>query len=484
MAQIEDQVLQEIRKQAQDNPYFALTWDALHAHDLNMSSTDDASTIMARNPDLPVPIQVKVSIQDNHGEILIALEDLKKLSQEEFHKLGAVMAETGEDLKAIDAQQDELIAFVKQWKADQVAAELERQERAREAAERQLKLQAAGAAIDLLSTFVGLVDPKLGRELAVAGRAGLEIYEAVVNYTQMAATFGSLGSGLGAVVLTGSVVGSMMNVTSLFGESGPPPEQLILEELRALREQVAQLHQDMHDRFDRVDVALNEIYTTINDRFNQVDLQLGKIRGDIKQIQQDLLRVELALYQLEARNHEIMVAAARRDLLMAINGAIGYKERTGLDMPYQPDYVTYENLFHSWAAIHAFDALSTGPTKRSYTDADVLRELRTYPLDVNLNYLNTWLGVHGRPALAQNLLPNPSIWGLASQAYSQFALDWPSHARRIAPIRAQEVKGVGDALQAALQRIVITDANRANFGLFEELLDYYTRSSARRSARE
>ena len=116
-----------------------------------------------------------------------------------------------------------LIAFVKQWKADQDAAELERQRQAKIAAERQLKLQAAGAAIDLLSTFVGLVDPKLGRELAVTGRAGLEIYQAVVNYTQMAATLGSLGSGLGAVVLTGSVVGSMMNVTSLFGESGPPP---------------------------------------------------------------------------------------------------------------------------------------------------------------------------------------------------------------------------------------------------------------------
>ena len=258
-AQIEDQILQEIRKTAQGNPSYADAWNTLRAHELTMTATDDARTIMARNTDLPVPLQVKVSIQDNHGEILIALADLKKLSQEEFDKLGAVMAETREDLKAIDAQQDELIAFVKVWKADQDAAELERQRQATIAAERQLKLQAAGAAIDLLSTFVGLVDPKLGRELAVTGRAGLEIYAAVVNYTQMAATLGSLGSGLGAVVLTGSVVGSVMNVVSLFGESGPSPEQMILEELQALREQVAQLHQDMHDRFDRVDAALNTI---------------------------------------------------------------------------------------------------------------------------------------------------------------------------------------------------------------------------------
>jgi hypothetical protein len=41
-------------------------------------------------PTFQVPVQVKVAIQDNHGRILIALEDLKKLSQEEFNKLEAV----------------------------------------------------------------------------------------------------------------------------------------------------------------------------------------------------------------------------------------------------------------------------------------------------------------------------------------------------------------------------------------------------------
>jgi len=92
MARIEDQVLEEVRKRLKANRNYAHAWDILRANELNMTSfdVDDARAIMARNPDLPVPVQVKVAIQDNHGKILIALEDLKKLSQEEFNKLEAV----------------------------------------------------------------------------------------------------------------------------------------------------------------------------------------------------------------------------------------------------------------------------------------------------------------------------------------------------------------------------------------------------------
>jgi hypothetical protein len=63
VARIENQILQEIPKLAKEIPLFGAAWNIFRAHELNMTATDDARTIMARNPDLPVPVQVKVSIQ-------------------------------------------------------------------------------------------------------------------------------------------------------------------------------------------------------------------------------------------------------------------------------------------------------------------------------------------------------------------------------------------------------------------------------------
>src|SRR5687768_16579649 len=79
IAQNEDKLLQDSMDLARVNPNFAKAWDIFHAIETNMTSTDDARTIMARNPDLPMPIQVKVNIQDNDGEILMRLEELKQL---------------------------------------------------------------------------------------------------------------------------------------------------------------------------------------------------------------------------------------------------------------------------------------------------------------------------------------------------------------------------------------------------------------------
>ena len=61
--------------------------------------------------------------------------------------------------------------------------------------------------------------------------------------------------------MTGNVLGAVMNIEiSLFGDSEPSPEQMILEEIGKLRQEVNQLRIEMHDRFDRIDEELNEIY--------------------------------------------------------------------------------------------------------------------------------------------------------------------------------------------------------------------------------
>jgi HAMP domain-containing protein len=347
------------------------------------------------------------------------------------------------------------------------------------AQEHRLKLQVAQSTINIVATLASYIDPELGKQISVIGNSALQIAEAYSSWSKAVAGLGTLDAlgSLGTAAMTGNVISAVLNVVSLFGPSQPTPEQMILEEIGKLRQQVNELRTEMHDRFDRVDAQLNTIYTTLQDRFDKIDLRLGKIEGDIEEVQQTLGRLEQSLSRIERNSFEFLDATNRRPLLNAINGGLGYRERTGLDMPYQPDFVRYENDFHSWGTLFAFDALSAGPTQRDYRDTAVLTELSTYPLDVNINYLNGWLQAHGMQPFANKRLPGPRDWLFASRAYAQLALEWPEHAAQIDAERYAALDAIGQDLEQAMQNISTrqtADGPQGNMPLFTEVISYYT----------
>ncbi|MCB0189676.1 MAG: hypothetical protein KDE31_35640, partial [Caldilineaceae bacterium] len=126
--------------------------------------------------------------------------------------------------------------------------------------------------------------------------------------------------------------------------------------------------------------------------------------------------------------------------------------------------------------IHAFDALATGPSQRDFSDGALLAELNALPLDANLNYLNSWLQLHGVPALAGNRLASPRDWLFASRAYGQLGVEWPQHMARIDPQRQTALTAVGTDLESAIRNISTIDGPngpQGNHQLFDTVVGFY-----------
>jgi hypothetical protein len=145
-------------------------------------------------------------------------------------------------------------------------------------------------------------------------------------------------------------------------------------------------------------------------------------------------------------------------------------------MPYQPDFVGFENVLHSWATVHSFDPLNAGPVQRDYSDAQALAELTAYPLDSNINYLNGWLVVHNLPAIADDRLASPRDWLFASRAYAQLGLEWPEHMSRINTQRQTEMDQIGVDLEEAMQKLSTVQTPSGPLGntlLYTTVMTYY-----------
>jgi hypothetical protein len=460
-------------ERAKADPFFARAWNSIAPDSSVTVENFDAKTYLANHPDAAPP-RVSAAIGPD-GSMEISLADLQQLATTEFGKINASIDDLQLTLGTLSAQQGQLVDFMRNQQARQQAQALAEAK----AKEHKLKLEAANSAVSIIATLAGVIDPKLGKQIATVGSSAIKIGESLNGWMHAVAGLNGLNklTSLSTVVMTGNVLGAVMNVVSLFGKGQPTPDKLILAEIGKLRQQVSELRTEMHTRFDQIDKELATIYTTMQQRFDQIDVQLGRINGSLEEIQQSLLTLSLALNRLERNNFEYLDAIGRRPLLTAINGALGYKQRTGLDMPYQPDFVEYENTFQSWGTINAFDALSAGPSQRDFSDGQVLAELSAAPLDANVNYLNGWLSAHGLPPFASKRLAGLRDWAFASRAYADMGLDWPAHLQRINPQRQAALDAVGNDLQLALHNIstIQTPSGlRGNTLLFTGVISYYT----------
>lgn len=467
------EIFAQARDCAKNNPELAGAFDEFFGEGLNASILDDAKKIIENNPDLPFPTEISGRINED-GTLSISLDELKAMSEAEFEKVHASIDDIQETLVEIDKQQDVIVDYIKDQELKAKHQELAK----KKAAEHQLKLDAAKASVTILSTIIGQIDPELGKQVSTIGTSTIQVGEALNGWLKAISGLKGLNKvfSLSTVIMTGNVLTAVMNVVSLFGETKPTPEQMILEEIGKLRQQVEQLRQEMHGRFNRIDLGLNAIYTTMQQRFDLIDVELGKINGNVLEVQQSLVALDLSLSRIERNNFEFINALGRRPLLDAVNGGLGYEERTGVPMPYQPDFIGFENTLHGWGTIHAFDAVNAGPTQRDFSDAQILAELSAYPLDSNINYLNGWLVTHGLPSLANERLASPRDWLFASRAYSQLGLEWPEHMRRVDPQRQSTLEGIGVELETAMQNISTVQTPEGSIGntlLFSTVITLY-----------
>ena len=467
------EILAKVYDCAQQIPEVAQAFDRFHKEGLGASIGDSAAEILENNQGLPILDEIRNRLGED-GTITLSLNELKELSKTEFAKLNASIDDMQKTLVEIDAKQDVIVDYIKNQQEKEKMEALARQK----AAEHQLKLHAIASSISIITTLANQIDPEFAKEFNVVANSSLQVGMAINGWLNAVSGLNGLDkvTSLSTIVMTGNVLGAVMNIVALFGETQPTPEEIILEEIGKLREQVDQLRLEMHDRFDRVDEELSVIYSTMHDRFSQIDIQLGKINGNILELQESLLTLDLKLSRIERNNFEFLNVLGRRPLMDAINGGLSYAERTGSPMPFQPTFVEFENVLQGWGTIHAFDALNAGPTQRDYSDGQLLAELNTYPMDSNINYLNGWLIAHGLSPIANKHLASPRDWLFASRAYTQLTLEWPEHMREIDPQRHAALDEVGIELEKAMNNISTqqtTDGPLGNSLLFTTVITLY-----------
>lgn len=423
---------------------------------------------------LDILAQIK-ALADANGQNL-KKEDFEKILKSEFEKLQV----QGEAQRAI------LQKLVDQGTA---AADAEAAQRlaALKTTKFELKMQSSQAGFFILSQLVGASNPVLGKRIAAVGDAGIQLVSAVdklrdnLKFAEGLTSGGENYKRMAGTIFSGNLVSIGLQLFSIFGSSGPTPEQIILDQIGALRDQLTGVQAQLNDRLDIVDQRLIALT-----KFSQAAFQ-HLFEGQIR-IEEDL-RI---LNRLTNRNEQYLVATRddlRNYFLDLQNRDIEILRRTTVEVRRTtPQFVLPEPAFNDASVIFHNDAVSFSlgraampiPDRALFVDEITLgNRLNELPSEGRMVIVGAVLGNRlGLPDLAAiDRLPSPAILNRGATCYMSLGDAWPALRRK----RTGSTEEVDHMLQRAqdielfCNAITRTPVGEARPDVFKYGFDFYER---------
>ncbi len=406
------------------------------------------------------------------------LDELKNMLPQLFEGLSKQNAVAIDLLKKRDAQDRKLCDSVDapnaQSPGDCLATLLiERQKKAtaeqRKLAQqqqvlKQLPWQTTEAGIYLIGQLLGVYDEAAGRHIQTLGSAALKIARSLDDYVFLSEFASPEQMGMGTAVLTGNVVGVVMTIFA----AGGSKDGMILEQLQAIRQDIANLREVMDQRFDRLDSSLNRLefnvirslkhsYDAMLAGFDLITTQNDVTHDKLMDIQRALINVNTRLTRLENSIGAWSEEDLRQTFLSTRGRFLNYREHyPGRELEWS-GFEEAESAFFFHATSQAKGVLA-GAGNAPTDNKGALEELRGKPLSREINYLAdvaverfaSELRPHGVGRLA-----NPTDWMVASEAYAQLYEEWPKHSTRknVNPQRLESVIQVGENLKTVLDKV-------------------------------
>ncbi|SBT43748.1 hypothetical protein [Micromonospora narathiwatensis] len=462
---LQDRVWGELGRRGQSDSALAAAWDGYFGSRLNVS-VNASFDQLAADPGLTNWLNLH-TILENQTNSAIYLQEVREAFQRALGQVDGKIDQLIAELGALSDKYPAVVGGPTPTAEDQAAAQAK-------AANFQAQIEAAGAAVSILSTLAGFVDPKLGRDIGLVGKAAISIASSVNSYlpTVVGLKLGQALTSASTLVLTGNIVGSVMTLLPMF-TNDRSPDQLIMEQLAGLRTDIAQLQDRMTARFDRIETALLQMYGDMLVQFGRVFDEFQKVRDNLADIEHRLFLLDDKIDTFAAATQAALTSIATQDVRGNINRYVSYKENYGQDIPTYQEYTTPENSFHFTATGLSFDDTFTLPSS-AFASADPSTVVNSYQPAGSINYL-TWLAQRYDPTFPQlsGKVANPSVWALGARSYATLSLQNLDYAKRVSASRAQQVRNVGLEINRAAQAVSKPATDGGTNRLFRGLMDNY-----------
>jgi len=284
------------------------------------------------------------------------------------------------------------------------------------------------AALQLVTGFIARDNPRLARDVSRAGGALIQIAQAYSAYSSGVSSGGAITAGASAA--TGNYIGAALAIASMFEEKqeSNQPDPAILTALTEIKEMLEIMRTEMHERFDRIDITLNKIFTETVKHFDSLRAMLDGVQQDVNAIQRSLVRIDRDIYALEMRM-DAAFDKLRSDLVgLQMQPCLAWRESTVIyEMP--PDEFVRCIARFAYLATIKSERMPLAWEAVSLEDLRIIVPERRPPSEI-LPYLAAIAAGKGYqlvPDVRLTELMAPEDWLAPAVGYLRVAHAWPEH---------------------------------------------------------
>ncbi|GAA2838235.1 hypothetical protein GCM10010452_78000 [Crossiella cryophila] len=292
-------------------------------------------------------------------------------------------------------------------------------------------IDTAKGGLDGLAFIAGLIDPDFGKRITKFADGAVKVAYAV-NKAVTAFTLINSAFSLATAAFTGNVIGAISSLIGVFGVGGPTIEQQIMEQIKAMREQLEKLQQNMNDRFDKVDAKLDNMYNRMLDEFRKLEKDVAWVRQNTVHILDSLTSLSVELQVVGTTLLKAVAGLYKLDRWGKVDLYLDYKRKQGQDLP-QSEFIKGESDFWVTAVQAPTNDLFVVPQANYRTD--------TPTVQTNLNLHGdggtaAFLAYYAKAKLDGGFTAaghggNPSVWGIGANSYGLLVKQNPNWAKQM-----------------------------------------------------
>ncbi|MEM1331488.1 MAG: Ig-like domain-containing protein [Planctomycetota bacterium] len=227
----------------------------------------------------------------------------------------------------------------------------------------------------------------------------------------------------------GSLLQGVGGIFGIIDGDTPAPEQQIFDQIVEVRQDIADLSNNMNERFDAIDRQLNIIYGAMVSGLNQLNETTLQIDTNVRALRSDLYALKSDLSSLEANLYGVLSAGFEQSFVEDIETALGFGIG-GVDMVYSGGgsntFLSFESRFLARGTTIAKNDVFAGPSGLTLSnDGSAAALLTSRPLGSNINNLRLFPGELQLPLWSFGRVVNPTTWAVAADAYAQLARENP-----------------------------------------------------------
>ncbi|TDW18860.1 photosystem II stability/assembly factor-like uncharacterized protein [Kribbella kalugense] len=341
--------------------------------------------------------------------------------------------------------------------------------------EREARINDAKAGLTGLAFLAGVVDKDLAREIKLFGDGAIQIAEAVDKVITSAQLVNTVFS-LAAVGLTGNFIGAISTLVTLFAGAGSDVNKQILDAIKDLKQQIADLRVHLDKQFDRIDRKLNGLYLDMMSQFDRINENVQEVQEQAGSISTNLANVENQLQVLGVSLLRAIQALGESKLWDTTDALIDYSYYRPGSVLTKDQYLQGETAFYTAGTTTAGTDTYVVP-EDAYSDVTgkVGQVLDQYGPYGSISFLGAYAKRNLDPNFSESgRVGNSSVWELAANGYSLLSSQNPTLAKSILPARAGFVITAGRDIRDAAQSFSKPAADGTTNPLFGQLLGNYT----------